>query len=449
MKSLLTYLRLMDGKTLSCKLILASVLIFMGFLCFPVMILTFVLVSVFIICERNMGSFLYVLFFMPFMSVFRFENTIGLSFWSLLIVVFVIVNGIRYIVDVTKKEKKINWKLIVPFLVFFVYIAIPLNHKFNLVNVGETAVWLTLFYLLIVYFDEIKLPTYLNALLAGILYSSFIGLFSANFTYFSDLIGVFYIGATHRFSGLMVNPNVYYELMLIALTLIYVLIYNKQIKKTYLLLVLPLTIFGILSISKTFAMALALLMVLILISCVVKFRKDKLLIIGFMFVLVFVAFLLAFTQSQSLFSRVETVQEVATATEAEQQADAILTGRFSIWQLYIEDFTSSWTNLIFGKGLGSATGLIPGTNSHNAYIQFVYELGLLGADIFVRCLISLYRLAKVKFKKDVLKVNIFPLIIVLACFVVENHFFSQVGNILMILALIAFFYKREKIHDNT
>ena len=444
MKNAIKFLTANDDKFIYIKLVLLAILLFGGFMFWPMMVIAFVLIALFIIFERAAFSLCYVFFFMPFMYVFTFPNPFGLSFWNLIIIVFVLVIGVRYIYDLIKKNKKFNFKLILPFLAFFVFTALPINHGFSILTVLETLVWLALFYEIIIYFDEIKLENLVLIFIVGLLYSSVIGFYIDRIPYLSEMVVKYYIGSTLRFSGLTVSPNIYYAFVLTAMALLYVLVYNNNLNRNYLALFLPLTLLGVLSISKTFMIGLAVLGFLIFISLLSKQKNNKKQSIencAIILVTLVLAIIILLPTAKLAFSR-------SIVDESSETGTVLFNGRTLIWETYLTDFVSSWKNVVFGKGLGSATGLL-NTNSHSAYIQFIYELGVAGGLIYLVGAIWIYVLTKRKILNDILCFSWIALAILMFYSLMENHFFSQVGNMLLMVSVAIIFYNKEKEDANT
>ena len=65
----------------------------------------------------------------------------------------------------------------------------------------------------------------------------------------------------------------------------------------------------------------------------------------------------------------------------------ISTGRFDIWKQYLDYIWNSPTTLLFGDGLGSPYYLSQGP--HNAYIELIFFLGIIGGAIMVSTIVCI------------------------------------------------------------
>ena len=64
--------------------------------------------------------------------------------------------------------------------------------------------------------------------------------------------------------------------------------------------------------------------------------------------------------------------------------DSLTTGRFHLWQTYIQYFIDNVTSFVFGRGL--VVERVGDLGAHNTYIDYLYYLGLIGTVVNLSCL---------------------------------------------------------------
>lgn len=452
-------------KTVLVKIAISSVLMVLGFFWKPILIFNFLLLSVFILAECDVKSFWYIVYYLPFMSVFNVFNFYGLNFWFLLVCVFVGVNGIKHIVKIVNHEEKINLPIAICVAALAVYITIPFSGKFNPFNVAECYVWLCLFYIVISKLKEIDIKSQALYASAGFVFQCVVGLLKNYLPALNNFLFYTYDGTVlnlRRFAGVFISPNMLYIWGLICISLLLVLIYNKRLSLGYFALILPIFMACYASMSKTFIIMVIMLFAFLVLFVTIKRTKHVASVLAlFMFVIATTSGLM-YRRTQSYLCRffdfytiemtvstnntqttgpnsgaesgwgeVETI--TPSTTDVETTINSLTTGRLDIWKAYINNAKDNNAEL-FGQGINSATGLY-GTNTHNAYIQIFYELGIVG--ILLLFAIGIYYLLKSKFKviKCLSNASLLPFIMMAGCFMTENLFLSQVGSLIFILSV--------------
>ena len=476
----------------SIKLALMLCFIVAGFFCKPLFIVVCALGCIFIICENSINSFYILVSLLPFAFLdFCKVNFLKFSvnFWSIFVLVFVVVLGIKTFIQFIKKEKHFDYKLCIPFAVFAVYCVISIFRGMPLITVFWVFMWLILFYLFIANRKDFDLTKGVLFYVFGILLS-FIGFFKNSIPSLANEIANYYDDGLLRFSGLFTNPNRLYFHCIFGMCFIYILCYYGKLKKWWLGLFFPLTFLGIYSLSKTFWVCFCVLIVIVIVSLLVKVNKQKLLMLLTICVSLFLAITLSFPYASALYYRVlpannvEQIQQEASnpGTEnnnteqqnpgsennnTEQQnpgsennnteqpnpendnenksddeeldnspkqefsIDKLTTGRYEIWKQYLKDWKSSKTTLLFGYGLGSSD-ILNENEAHNGYIQMLYEYGIFGALIIVGAAIYFMIHLKV-FKKKWFSLGIMPLVIMAMMLMVESLLFTISWIFVMIL----------------
>lgn len=473
MKNLLSKLNLflssLKTKDLVIKLSLLSVLFFVGCFCTPIFAVVFLLTAVFIILEKNVNSFLYILYLFPLMTLFSFNNDFGLTYWFLLVCVFVGVNLIVSFINFIKKKEKVNLPVAIILGVLALYLSIPFSGNIKFLSLLESYVWLSLFYII---FSKIKLISVKKQVVAsscGFLFSGFVGLFVKVIPYIASKIDIFYSSGLYRFSGALVNPNVYYSFGLLCLSVLIVLLINKKISNLYFILILPILIFCYATLSKTFILAYLIFVFAVGITTIIKFDKSKLKVFLYLLLCTIFTMLILFNYTKAYIDRFfntnlmpldEVVQlipksdkeapkfvEVDTKnSEAAALVNTMTTGRLQVWKIYFNNIKEH-DAFMFGFGINTANGLIY-ENTHNTYLQILYEVGIAGYLLLIA--IAIYYIVKTKsmlFKK--LDKGYWIPFVVLACdFMTENLFLSQLGVMLFLLACFALLIENKDAEDN-
>lgn len=492
MKKVLAFFESTSAKSILTKLTIVTALIFASFFVRPFIYVAFAVICLILLVEHNINSFYMLAYLLCFMSVLKFDGAQGFSAFNLSVFVFVAIQGVCYIIRVAKKQEKFNWKLLIPFALIAVYITIPFSSSYKFFNVAEAYVWLALFYLLLVNRKQLSYIKMMYVLIFGVLSSSFFGAFRGQIPFLQETIVIYSSGNIFRFPGLMSNPNMFYEICITAIALIFVLSYKKVIDPWNLIFVVPLTMIGICTISKTFLVCIYLLLAIVAIVLVIDLirQKEILSTVGLLLCVVIGA-LIVFPYTKQLVGRVDTAtvgevsgieqpfggnqqpsenqpqidgnpqqpvtpqqpttpQQPANSQQPSDQSqiggdqqqfdevDGLLTGRMQIWVHYLTELFGNKKQLIFGGGIGSAVGY-QGQNSHNGYIQILYEMGIIGTLLIFGCIIYILWQNKFSFKRFLTKLEFVPLLIMLAYYFTENQFMSQLGNLVLIISLFALF----------
>ena len=185
--------------------------------------------------------------------------------------------------------------------------------------------------------------------------------------------------ALTRFSGLYMNANYYSMEVSLALAAHIVLYKNKESTLAETLLFGSiLTVFGVMSQSKTFVISLVLIL-LFLFSYQV--RKDPRTL-----VLLAAGAALAFVFRDRLagilgknFSRFFELQEDSTSLSD------VTTGRSDIWALYLRTIFANPNVMLLGAGIEVQLHVAP----HNAFIEMLFDLGIVGSAIYINALFSI------------------------------------------------------------
>lgn len=362
--------------------------------------------------------------------------------------------AIKYLIKVIKKEIRINWKILVPFSVFMVYLVLPIN-PINLYDTLKFIVALVFIYLLIEKRNEIKFENLIIYAVLGLLISIFSSIFIKFSPRMLSYVGVFYNFEIKKKQAMFTNPNLLVEFSALIIAFCsYKCIFKDWTWGLPLLVLLPYT-YG--TLSRDFIICIFIIMFFLFIClCIAKNKKSTYKGLSILLLLIIVCFTQfnvtkAYSQRLGLdkiFSNEQT-QDKNNNTTIDDGADSeditskdnkiddselwidgtpIDPGRLELWKRYIKDIVSSPKKLLFGNGISAD---ILGTSPHNSYFFIVYQLGIIGTLITFLIFYLIY--------KKLLKFNALTLLsLILVCFIsfVEGNVFNYVA-IMMIIFLTA------------
>ena len=109
----------------------AVVLQVLGFLWKPFIVFELIFLIVAVSITKPSNSICYLLFLLPFYNVFRmgnqnlqynevFANILDMYFSIWVLLAFLISSFVRYVIDLVKKRKAINWKKIIVFALIYI-----------------------------------------------------------------------------------------------------------------------------------------------------------------------------------------------------------------------------------------------------------------------------------------------------------------------------------------
>lgn len=451
-------------KSLAFKLSCLAVLFFLGCLWQPLFVLVTAVALLFIACEKDVNSILYILFFVPLMSLFTFNNSYGLNYWFLLVCGYVLVHGLVLIHKLIKKQTKINVPLLIIVGVLAVYFTIPVSNKYSIISVLESYVWLALFYLI---FSEIKkVSVNRQAVVSsmGFVFSGFVGLFRSVIPYIKSNIFVASGGDLLRFSGAMSNPNAFYGWGVVCLALLIVLMANKKLSLWFASLAGVVFSLCYVALSKTFLVVYLIMVAVMVVCCFVKKDKTKTKTVA---VVLFITILTAgvfFNYTKAYYDRFFNSAEIpmdsiylpqgggnlnggdGNSSDMQTLINTVSTGRLEIWEIYFNNIKEN-NKFVFGFGVNTAYGLLQ-ENTHNTYLQVLYELGIVGYLLIIG--IGIYYLKKTNFKvfKNLGTMSFLPALVLACNYITENLFLSQIGNMLFLLVCFGLLTIEDDSLDN-
>ncbi len=385
--------------------LLLSILILFGThsVVFSVVALLLCVCALFVMDQCDYSLMLF--FIMPMASIFKLHAA-GTSLFTYLELLFVLYHYL-------KKGFKMELRDISVFI-FILYIGAT-QLIFAEIGVTRTIKMAINLWMVSVFLKENWKARYSELFICfvlGVIVSSIMRFFDSSFFNISGFVKEVEQGfndgtSTTRFSGLCPDPNGYSISAIISLCLL-AFLYQKgdmSIGVT-LLLYAPLVYFCAITGSKSALLMLA-LPILLLLHGVRKNRHY------FVYTLFFILFIIG---AYLIFSgRVSIFETTLTRlSNADEGVDKLTTGRSTLWMNYVKELISHPIQIVFGNS--PAIYLLNGRGAHNTYIDFIYQLGIVGTILYFSVLRPAERLRNPGFKRQITNYSIFLTVLVMYFF---------------------------------
>lgn len=308
------------------------------------------------------------------------------------------VQSIKYIVEVIKKQKQVNWWFVGIMLAFVVYSVLPISSPLQ-ADKGKfyyfysllcEILFFDLIYLLYIYKDEIKTNKLLHLFVISLLISCFYGLLRGTSSRLESLIPTFNSGNRVKYNGLVsFNPNGFALLSGIVVSVLMYMIVSSKIGYSACFYIIFLMFFGTLTLSRQFIFAFLIAFVLMIIGSLFKKNYVALKSISIIVVVLLAIVVLLKDEFSVLLGRLsldDLVNGYGNSTELSK--DELMNvgdpGRGGLIKLYMLDFVSSAQIVLFGRGI--FTGYINSFNGHNTFLHMLWETGIVGTVGFAAVL---------------------------------------------------------------
>ena len=319
-------------------------------------------------------TYYHLFFLLPFSVIFKLSPGSTSLFAYLMIATAIIL---------LMRKRSVHAIPVVMVIPFIGYAIVGMNGNYT--TVAKMVAGLILLYIFVTSVSPENFKNHILSFGLGILGSSIIGTMKDTWArltiYFDDIDYVYVDGVRSlRFSGLNYDPNYYSIGVIIVIFLCLRLFFNKEGNRLVLgSLIASLVVFGFISYSKMFLLSILLLTVIFMFY---RMKSPKQLITTFVSVLI-IGFVFYWWANQSGY---------LGAILERLSGDDISTGRFDIWKAYLDYIWDSPITLFFGDGLGSPYYLSHGP--HNAYIELIFFLGIIGGTIMVSTIICIIGINK-------------------------------------------------------
>ena len=392
-----------------------------------------------------------LLFFYCFNRVLDVNLTINIAFTSsnLILSALKFLVCLLYFIRVIRKEKKLNWKILIPVGAFLVYAILPF-HECS----WKDAIGLILFFgLLYVVFEEkreINFKFIVRIFVLGLIISCIFGLFKP----FSPLLNekiptmVPYGYTKVRFQGLISHPNQLAALIVIAICASLILKFKGRISfiESFAFFK-PLFIFGYLTLSRVFVLTTAIALAVFGVFYLIKYKvKAFPLLCSFLVVIGLVA-VIFLGETNNYLQRIDDSGDYTEGEfdpdnlpwESEEWLSGVFEGkiyfdpgRTGLYKMYLKDWSSSTKTILFGRGISRP--LIGQISAHNLFIQELWEHGVIGYFLYAVIILCTVNWKKLKQIRPYLSILII-LIPYLLINLVEPHPRDYVSILIVLVAL--------------
>lgn len=231
----------------------------------------------------------------------------------------------------------------------------------------------------------------------------------------------------NRFSGIYDDPNYYVVNVIIALCLIVILFHRKELKAVpFAVISLVLMFFAIMTYSKS-AFLMLIIPVLMFLYTNSKNGRYFLQIACFAGLFLFALYTVA--------GKIDFLSAVIHRLKSAENINQLTTGRFSLWQKYMNHIAKSVLHLFVGNGYGAK--FVGGKAAHNTYIDMLYYLGLVGIFLMLRLIyVTAKDFQKKAFVRSFLNYSIIIVMLIMYFFLSELFYFDMPFHIL--LAIMVF-----------
>lgn len=369
-----------------------------GFLAFLVCLCAMILM--------RLPDFAQILFFiMPMASIFKLQVG-GTSFLTYIEVIFVIYYYINRKLDMDSGD------ICVIILGLYMIAIQAIIGKIELIRVLKMMINLWILSIFLEEDCEEQYPKLFISFVLGVITSSTMRFFDSSFfniSAFEEQVNYLIVDGIKvtRFMGLYSDPNYYSVNAIISLILLVFLYYKDKLGIIAVsILSTPLVYFCALTGSKSALLMLA-FPILMLLRC--TWRKKHYFVYCLLSSLLMLGTYMVLSGRISIFSTT-----LARMNNAGEDIDSLTTGRSTLWMNYIKELISHPLQILFGNS--PSVYLLNGSGAHNTYIDFAFQLGIVGTAIYFSALRPLTRINHHQFKRRLENYSVFITIAIMYLF---------------------------------
>lgn len=373
-----------------------------------------------------------------FYRALKYPVVLGLTLDNALLGGLILIILGLYIYRLIKREYKLNYKLLIPIGLFLIYMALPF-HQCTFYDFVAEVFFFALLYVIFEERKNIDLRFNVRVLVAGLLFACTFALLGKVSPVVDAKISHCYYYGILRFSGLSFHPNTLYGLIVMAITGMSVLYYQKKVSLIELLVSFTLLFgFAYFTLSRAFLVTSITGVVVFTVFATMKERGKGFIIGGAMLAIMCLVGGVFFGTTKAYFDRISKSTDLLIIdnnnanilianklndefdNQSEEWQQAVLNGeidydpgRPGIRQLYWRDWASSPKTVFFGRGISRPDiGKLP---AHNLYLQQLWEHGIIGIGFYLAILICAINWKKAKQKI----LSCLPILIMLVPYLVE------------------------------
>ena len=131
-----------------------------------------------------------------------------------------------------------------------------------------------------------------------------------------------------------------------------------------------------------------------------------------------------------LSGRIEMLNNILERLFSADDFNSLTTGRFNLWQSYIEYFSLHIDKLIFGGGLGAP--LLDDKAAHNTYIELIYNYGIIGIALFIFTLHTSFSGKKKTVRKSIFNYSGIVVVLVMYFFLSMLFYFDMAFHFIIV-----------------
>jgi mannosyltransferase OCH1-like enzyme len=402
-----------DFQTTVIKCLVLAVLIILG-LAFPFFVwIAFALALIFAITCFNVRSIYIVVFLYPLFNVFRIipGNWLMISYVIFAVVVML---GIKYLIQLFKKQKKIDWASLVlgAILIIMVFFPFAITTFADFTRIISMVVAIAVLYLIYAFRKELSFKELALIFFLGVLASFTFGFLDGAIDNLSNIVW----RADGRYSGLNSDPNFFAIEAIISLILLCVLFFNRSFKYLFSPAIVILSTCVLRSVSKAGVLIYVVFMAIFVGFYLAKCIKEKNLkkFGWFALIMVGTVLIIVLINLQSIGNMLDrlsinihrgsnqgdgtpsTHEPPPPSMDGNEIMNNFTTGRWDIWISYLVAIFGSIQRALFGFGfLASPIGewaneglvaMVP----HNTFIDVLYFFGIAGLSIMLTWVIVLF-----------------------------------------------------------
>lgn len=344
-----------------------------------------------------------------------------------------------YVLRIIRKEKKINLELLVPVIAFLVYVALPV-HDCNWYEFIPLALSFGSLYVIYELRKEFNFVRLTRVFVAAIVLSCVFALFkNVSPLLYKNMVLIYSYGKI-RFIGLTSYSLHLGAFCMVAIAALLILKEkNKLSHFEFYVMFVPVFVFGYLTLTRAFIITVAASLIVFAVFYLIHNKTKALPFLFSLLVIIGIVALICFDCTEILLNRFIDPHEAANSGDAVSSGiQGVLENTFmmdperrELLTLYLKDWSSSIYTMLFGRGISS---VVYSLNSHNLFVQILWEHGLIGIVFYIVILVSMINWKKLKGKKPYLIILI--LLIPYLLFASVELMYSDYIAILFMITLV-------------
>lgn len=396
-----------------------------------------------------------------FFSIFIINDN---NLYFLLFAGVVGVLAVRYLIQVFKKQKKLDWLLIGFVAAYCLFVMLPIRKTVDggfssiceLKNIASIGVFFVLLYLCNAFKTELNFLKIIRAFVIGFLIAGALGLFVFVSARLDKVITIIYYHGHDlmRYSGLFSIPNTLAIFALVAFVVVLYLMFENKLNLIESHIYLSLSfLLGYVTLARSFLYASIIAIAIYFVAVIFKEKKQCYKKILPIIAEIAIIMLVCFSFSEVHFKRagvndlVNGYHNLANSENLDKVSDP---GRGGLIKKYLKDYLSSVLVILFGRGM--SFGWLGGLSSHNTFLQAFWNTGFVGVLILVAVVcVFIKKFTNLGFvnivKKGFSDWGLYILLIpVLAIMFIENLFMNM--QMMIVVLMVVFAMCLVKVQNN-